>query len=239
MTALYFHGLNIDAERPDWHERDRFVLSKGHACLALYVTLYHAGFYGVDKLNTYLQPNTGLPGHPMHGGAPGIEVSTGSLGHGMSVSVGLALGAKMDARKYRVFAVVGDGESNEGMVWEAAMCAANFELDNLIVVLDRNKYQCSGSSDQIMKLEPVQNKWESFGWEVRNCDGHNMAELVELMGQLPFASGKPSLILANTVKGNGVPFMENNPDWHYRAPSAEELESAIGCLAANCGSGNE
>jgi transketolase len=140
----------------------------------------------------------------------------------------------MDRKNYHTFVVIGDGESNEGMVWEAAMCASHYQLDNLTAILDRNNYQCDGASDNVMKLEPISDKWRAFGWEVRSCDGHNMAELVDLLDQAPFAPGKPSLLLANTVKGKGVSFMESRAEWHYRAPSEKELAEAIACLSAGC-----
>ena len=234
LTALYFHRLNIDPKNPEWENRDRFVLSKGHACQALYVALHHAGFFDEKKLYTFLQPDTGLAGHPFRGGAPGVEVSTGSLGHGMSVSIGLALAAKMDNKKYHIFVLVGDGESNEGIVWEAALAAAHYNLENLTLILDRNNYQCDGFSDNVMKLDPVEDKWKSFGWAVRGCNGHNLEELANLLDIVPFESNKPSAIIARTIKGKGVYFMESNADWHYKAPNEKELEEAFTCLDNSC-----
>ena len=239
MTALYFHRLNLDPENPYWENRDRFILSKGHAVLALYVSLYHAGFIDREKLYTYLQPGTELAGHPIRGKeVPGVEASTGSLGHGFSVAAGFALAAKMDKKSCHTFAVIGDGECNEGSVWETAMVAAHHELDNMTAILDRNHYQCDGYSEVILKLAPLDVKWKGFGWEVRTCDGHNMSELIQLLDQVPFTPGKPSLILANTIKGKGVPFMENSDDWHYRTPLDDDLKSALEILAAqddSCG----
>ena len=178
ITVLYFHRLKIDPKKPEWPERDRFVLSKGHACQALYAALYNAGFFNKKKFYTFLKPDTDLPGHPTRGGALGIEVSTGSLGHGISISIGFALAAKIDKKKYHIFTLIGDGESNEGMVWEAALASAHYKLDNLTVILDRNNYQCDGHSDNVMKLEPVEEKWEGFGWEARTCDGHDIKQII-------------------------------------------------------------
>ena len=233
VTALYFHRLNVDPKDPDWPDRDRFVLSKGHACQALYVALHMAGFFDSEKLHTFLKTDTGLAGHPVRGGAPGVEVSTGSLGQGFSVSIGLALAAKVQKKTYHTFAVIGDGESNEGIVWEGALAAAHYGLDNLTVVLDRNNYQCDGFSDHVMRMDPVDKKWESFGWGVRKCNGHDLRELTGLLDAVPFTPGKPSIVVAKTIKGKGVSFMENNADWHYRAPSPEELAAATAEIEGN------
>lgn len=230
MSALYFHCLRVDPRKPDWPERDRFILSKGHGCLALYVTLCYAGFFDQGELYTFLQPGTSLAGHPISGKLPGVEASTGSLGHGLSIAAGIALAARMDKKDHRTFTVVGDGESNEGMVWEAAMVSAHQHLDNLTAIVDRNGFQCDGCSDNICRLDPVDEKWRSFGWEVKVCDGHKIGELMELLDSVPFAPGKPSLILANTVKGKGVKFMESNGAWHYRTPLDEEVEEALAVL---------
>jgi transketolase len=234
ITVLYFHRLHIDPRNPAWEERDRFILSKGHACQALYVALHQAGFFDKEKLYTFLQPDTGLAGHPTLGGAPGVEASTGSLGQGLSLSVGMALAAKIDDRKHHVFVIIGDGESNEGIVWEAALAASHYKLDNLTAILDRNNYQCDGFSQNVLNLDPVEEKWRSFGWQVHPCDGHSLEALVEALDQVPFSPGKPSLILAHTIKGKGVSYMENNAVWHYRAPSKEEFEVAVADLEASC-----
>jgi transketolase len=234
IAALYFHRLRIDPLNPGWEERDRFILSKGHACQALYVALHQAGFFDKEKLYTFLQPDTGLAGHPILGGAPGIEASTGSLGQGFSLSVGMALAAKVDGRGNHVFVIIGDGESNEGIVWEAALAASHYKLDNLTAVLDRNNYQCDGFSQNVLNIDPIEEKWRSFGWQVQPCDGHNLEALVGALDQVPFASGKPSLILARTVKGKGVSYMESNAAWHYRAPTQEELDLAVADLEASC-----
>jgi len=234
MTALYFHRLRLDPGDPNWPDRDRFVLSKGHACLALYIALHKAGFFDRDKLYTFLKPDTGLAGHPVRGGAPGIEVSTGSLGQGFSVSVGMALGAKMDGLRHHTFVLIGDGESNEGIIWEAALSAAHLKLDNLTGILDRNYFQCDGYSKDVVNLDPLDEKWRSFGWAVETCDGHSIEALIERFDRLPFSKDKPSMIIAQTVKGKGVTFMENSAEWHYRAPNQEEMEKAIAELETGC-----
>jgi len=230
MTVLYFHRLKVDPREPDHPERDRFVLSKGHACLTLYVCLYHAGFIDRDTLYTYLQPGTELAGHPVRGRTPGVEVSSGSLGHGMAVAAGMALAAKMDGHQYHTFTLIGDGESNEGMVWETALIASHRELDNLTVIMDRNRYQCDGYSGVILKLDPVDEKWRSFGWEVQECNGHDVEQLAQLLDEVPFRPGRPSFIVAHTIKGKGVEFMENRDEWHYRTPLDDELTRALKVL---------
>jgi transketolase len=231
-AVLYGHTLRHDSRNPNWDERDRFILSKGHGCLGLYCALYRTGYFGEDTLNRFLQPGIGLGGHPVQGTAPGIEASTGSLGHGMSMAVGLAMAGKMDRRPWRVFTLVGDGESNEGMVWEAAACAAHYKLDNLVCILDRNGYQCDGFAKNVLDMEPMAHKWRAFGWAVAECDGHDVDSLMQTMDRIPFETDKPSLVLARTVKGKGVSFMESNADWHYRAPNEEELERALTELEA-------
>jgi transketolase len=235
-AVLYFHQLRHDPKNPEWPGRDRFILSKGHGCLGLYCALYHAGYFDKELLYRFLQPGEGLGGHPVRGTAPGIEASTGSLGQGFSMAVGLGLAAKMDKESHRVYALIGDGESNEGMVWEAVACAAHFKLDNLICILDRNGYQCDGFAKAVLDMEPMADKWRAFGWEVRECDGHDVADLAQTMERLPFAVGKPSLVLAHTVKGKGVSFMESNAEWHYRAPNPAELERALAELEAGAAS---
>lgn len=234
VTALFFRRLRIDPNNPEWEDRDRFVLSKGHACQALYVALHHRGFFDKEKLLTFLQKDTGLAGHPVRGGAPGVEVSTGSLGQGYSVSIGLALGAKLRKKDFQTFAIIGDGESNEGIVWEGALAAAQYQLDNLTVILDRNNYQCDGYSNNVMKLDPIEDKWTGFGWAVRTCDGHNMEQIVDMLDDVPFEKGKPSLLLAYTTKGKGVDFMESSAAWHYRAPTQDQFDEAVAQLERGC-----
>lgn len=230
MTVLYFRHMRVDPEDPNCEARDRFILSKGHGCLGLYSTLYCRGYMSKEKLYTFLEAGSGLPGHPLLGGAPGVEASTGSLGHGISMSVGMAMSAKMDNKTHRIYCLVGDGECNEGIVWEAAMLAAHHKLDNLVCIVDRNGYQCDGFSKDILDLGAMDEKWRSFGWEVKVCDGHSIEELVETFDLIPFAKAKPSLVVANTVKGKGVDFMQSSAAWHYRAPEGQECESALSQL---------
>ena len=234
VTVLYFYQMKHDPKNPNLPDRDRFILSKGHGCLGQYCTLYHAGYFDLEKLQTFLEPNSGLGGHPTHGTCPGIEVSSGSLGHGFSMAVGMAMAAKMDKKTYNIYSLIGDGENNEGMVWEAALCAAQQKLDNLVLIVDRNGFQCDGFSKDILDLEPLDKKWESFGWSVKNCDGHDIASLIDVFDQVPFEVGKPSVIIAKTVKGKGVSFMENSAVWHYRAPKGEEIEQALSELENGC-----
>ena len=235
LTVLYFHTMRIDPNNPDDPGRDRFVLSKGHGSIGLYCALHQRGYFDHDKLYSFLQPGSGLGGHPLREGAPGVELSTGSLGHGMSMAVGMAMAAQMDRKEHRVFVLIGDGESNEGIVWEAAALAAHRKLDNLICVLDRNNYQCDGFSKDILDMNPLAEKWRAFGWEVIECQGHDIQSILKGLAKLPFAPGKPSLLLAHTVKGKGVSFMESSADWHYRAPKKDELEKAMAEIDKNCG----
>ena len=222
LTALYFHILKIDPGNPQWEERDRFILSKGHGCETLYVLLANKGYFEKDLLNTYLKFNTRLAGHPNMHKLPGIEVSTGSLGQGFSISVGIAMHGKMVKSDYRVFSMVGDGEINEGQVWEAAMCAGHYKLDNLIGIIDRNNLQNDGWTTDIMTTEPLKDKWESFGWSVREIDGHDMEQIVSTFEQVPFTRGKPSMVIARTVKGKSAPSIENKYNKHYIQISEED-----------------
>lgn len=226
LIALYFRIMKIDPANPKWPERDRFILSKGHGAVGFFTTLCLRGFFSKDVLMTFRQDNSILGGHPDMQKVPGVEMSTGSLGHGLSVGVGMALGAKLDGMKHRVFVLVGDGESQEGSIWEAAMAAPQHKLDNLTVILDRNRIQQSNFTDEIVSIEPCADKWKAFRWEVREIDGHNMAEIVDALQSVPFKQGKPSLILSHSVKGKGVSFMENTQAWHGGAPKGELAEKA-------------
>lgn len=222
ITTLYFEVMKIDPKNPSWEERDRFILSKGHSSIALYTVLHMCGFFSHEVLLTFRQDNSILCGHPDMHKVPGVEMSTGALGHGLSIGVGLAMAAKMDKKSHKVFVLMGDGETQEGSVWEAAMSASHYKLDNLIGIVDRNKIQINGFTEETMALEPYSSKWESFGWQVQEIDGHNIAEIVSTFKKVPLKKNKPSLIIANTVKGKGISFMENNLIWHGKALKGED-----------------
>lgn len=227
LAVLYFKVLSIDPRKPRARNRDRFILSKGHACAALYATLALRGFFSEKILDEYCKDGGRLPGHSTRHCVPGVEVSTGSLGHGLSMAVGMALAAKYDKLDYRVFALLGDGECNEGAVWEAIMFAGNKKLDNLIAIVDYNKIQSFGRVKEINNLEPFADKWRSFGWEAREADGHDVEELARLLNAVPFRPGKPNVLIAHTIKGKGVSFMENELKWHYKSPDKKELACAL------------
>ncbi len=227
MTALYFDVMNVDPHNPRWNDRDRFILSKGHSSIGLYAILHLRGFTSKETLLTFRQDNSTLPGHPDMHKMTGIEMSTGSLGHGLSVGAGLATAAKIDGRRHRVFVLMGDGETQEGSIWEAAMFASHHKLDNLVGIVDRNMIQIDGFTEDILALEPYRAKWESFGWHVVEIDGHNFEEISKGLKGAPFASGRPTLVLAHTVKGKGISFMENNPAWHGGGLKGEYADMAL------------
>jgi len=227
LAVLYTKTLRIDPKRPDWAERDRFVLSKGHACAALYAVLAERGFFPKEWLDDFYQDGTRLAGHATHAGVPGVELSTGSLGHGLAVACGMALAGKRDGSSYRVFALLSDGECDEGSVWEAALFAPHHRLDNLIVLVDYNKIQSLGTVKEVLDLEPFAAKWEAFGWAVREIDGHDVKQIERVLTAIPCEPGKPTCIIAHTVKGKGVSFMENKLLWHYRAPDNDEMAKAL------------
>lgn len=231
LAVLYHAVLRIDPERPDDPARDRFILSKGHAALALYAVLAQRGYFTSDQLATFGQAGTMLGGHPDMHKAPGVEASTGALGHGLGFGLGMAMAGKLDRKDYRVFVLVGDGECQEGSIWEAAMLAAQRRLDNLTVILDYNRLQALGRIDEIVGLEPLDAKWRAFGWEVQQVDGHSVAELLDVLDNVPFAKGRPNMVIANTVKGKGISFMEDVPIWHFRLPSTDEMQEACAELA--------
>jgi transketolase len=231
LVTLYFSVLRVDPSRPNDPERDRFILSKGHAAAALYTTLAHRGFIPMDQLNTFAQPLSALNGHPDRKKVPGVETNTGPLGHGLPVAVGAALAAKLQDGGWRVFALTGDGELQEGSNWEAAMSAAHYKLDNLTVIVDRNRLQQGDWTEQTMHLEPLADKWRAFGWSVLEVDGHNIAQLLDTFARLPFEPGKPNCVIAHTHKGQGVSFMRDKAAWHHKIPSADELATAIEELA--------
>lgn len=231
LTALYYRIMKIDQQNPKWAERDRFIASKGHSVESLWCILADLGFFPKEELGTFSQFGTRLIGHP-NNKVPGIEMNTGALGHGLAISVGMALAAKRDGKSYRVFCLMGDGEQAEGSVWEAAMAGPHFKLDNLVGIIDRNRLQISGSTEEVMGLEPLEEKWAAFGWNVVSIDGNDMESLVEAFGAVPTVPGKPTLVMANTVKGKGVSFAENVPAWHHHVPNDTELSQALAELSA-------
>ena len=236
VTALYFGGfLRFDPEKPDWEDRDRFILSKGHGVPVQYAALAEAGMLPVEELRTLRRIDSRLQGHPVLGTAPGIEASTGSLGQGLSIGLGMALAARIDRKDWLVYVLLGDGECQEGQVWEAAMAAGHHQPNNLIAIVDYNKFQLDGAISEIIGLEPFADKWRAFGWETREIDGHDLGQVVEALDWAG-RQGKPACIIAHTIKGKGVSFMENNNAYHGVAPSEEELARALrelkGTLAA-------
>jgi transketolase len=235
LTALYFGIMRIDPKRPAWEDRDRFVLSKGHASPVLYATLARRGYFSVNELMGFRKLGSMLQGHPDMKGTPGVDMTTGSLGQGLAVANGMALAAKLDGRDYRVYVLLGDGEIQEGMVWEAAMAAAHYKLDNLIAFLDHNGLQIDGPNRQVMTVEPVKDKWQAFGWQVFEIDGHSFEDIADAVKRAKQVKGRPCMVIAKTVKGKGVSFMENVADWHGKAPSGEEAKRALDELEVVCG----
>ena len=226
FTYLYFAEMRVDPENPKWADRDRFVLSKGHCCPSLYAVLALKGFFGWEELTQLRHVGAMLQGHPDMKGTPGIDMSTGSLGQGISAACGMALAAKLDKKDYRVYTVLGDGETEEGQVWEAAMFAAHHKLDNLVVIVDQNGLQIDGPVEQVAGIEPLDEKFEAFGFEVMKIDGHDFAQIKDALDRARLIKGKPTAILAKTVKGKGVSFMENQVGWHGVAPNKEQYVAA-------------
>lgn len=229
LTALYFGDvLSYDSSCPEWKDRDKLIMSKGHGSLAIYSVLAMAGFFPCEDLSGFCQPGSVFGGEPKLGDIPGIEATTGSLGHGLSFAVGVAMAHKIDKIKSRIYVILGDGECQEGSVWEAVMSAAHHKLNNITVILDNNKLQAMGTLDEILSLEPFAGKWREFGWETAEVDGHDILKIKdELLKDKQSKSENPRLIIANTVKGKGISFMERIPIWHYRMPNAEELEQLL------------
>ena len=225
-SALYFEIMNIDPKNPKKDDRDRFILSKGHSVETLYAVLVAAGFFSDEILRTYSHFNSILAGHPTKK-IPGIELNSGALGHGLSVGVGMALAAKMDQKQYRTFVLMGDGEQGEGSIYEAAMSASHYKLDNIVAIIDRNTLQISGKTEDVMSLEPLRERWESFGWEVSEVDGNNMEAVVKSFKSLNHTNLRPKLIIAHTTKGCGISFMEKIAKWHHGIPNTEQFDEAI------------
>jgi transketolase len=227
IVTLYETQLNVDPKNPRWPDRDRFVLAKGHGAPALYWMLAEKGFFAKAELDNFRQLGSMLQGHPDMKKTPGVDMSTGSLGQGLSAAIGMALAARMDGKKYHTWAVLGDGELDEGQVWESAAFASFNKVTNLTAIVDWNRVQLDGTVDEILGMDPVPDKWRSFGWNVIECDGHDVASLLEAYGQAKAEKDRPSVILAHTVKGKGVSFMEGKCAWHGAPPNAEQYKQAI------------
>lgn len=227
LAVLYEKILRLDPTQPDWIERDRFILSKGHACAGLYAVLAERGFFPESWLEEFCVDGGRLAGHATHIGVPGVEVSTGSLGHGLALACGMALVGKRENRPFRVFTMLSDGECDEGSTWEAALFAPFHRLDNLVSIVDYNKIQSLGAVKEVLDLNPLAAKWQSFGWSVLEIDGHDIAQIEDAFRTIPAQSGSPTCIIAHTIKGKGVSFMENKLLWHYRSPDQGELRLAL------------
>lgn len=228
ITVLYFYKMRHDPKNPEWKDRDRFVLSKGHAAPVLYAALAECGYFPIKYLETLRQIGSSLQGHPDMLSLAGIEMTTGSLGQGLSAAIGMTLAGRIDKKDYRVYCMIGDGESQEGQIWEAAMAAGHHKLDKLIVILDHNKFQIDGKVEDIKGIQPIKSKWEAFRWHViDNVDGHNIKSIIEALEKAEKIRAKPTIIIAETVKGKGISFMEWKNEFHGRAPTKEELEKAL------------
>ena len=227
LAVLYFNQMNIDEKNPQAKERDRLVLSKGHTSPALYSVLALRGFFDLEELKTFRNINSILQGHPDMKNIPGVDASTGSLGQGLSIANGMALASKMDSEGVRVYCICGDGEIEEGQIWEAAMTSSHYKLDNLCVIVDNNNLQIDGEVSQVMNIYPIDEKFKSFGFEVINIDGHNIEEIIQAFEQAKKVKGKPTAIIANTIKGKGVSFMENKAEWHGKATNEEQYRQAM------------
>ncbi|NMC77438.1 MAG: transketolase [Candidatus Methanofastidiosa archaeon] len=232
ITSLYFHVMAHDPKNPFWEGRDRFILSKGHACPALYAALAESGYFDKSELKNLRKPECLLQGHPCTK-TPGVEISTGSLGQGLSIATGIALGLRLDGSSSRVFALLGDGELQSGQVWEAMMAAPNFKLGNLTAIIDRNKLQIDGPTEKVMALEPLKDKLQAFNWKVYEIDGHNFKEIIDTINEGLKITDKPKVIIAHTVKGKGVSFMQNNVSFHGKAPTDDEFKIAMKELEAS------
>lgn len=233
LTALYFEKMNIDPKNPKWEERDRFVLSKGHAAPVLYAALANKGYFPKEELDKLRKIDNMLQGHPDMKSTPGVDMTTGSLGQGIAAANGMALAGKLDGKDYKVYVLLGDGEAQEGLVWEAAMLSSHYKLDNMVVFLDYNGLQIDGTNEEVMRIDPIGDKFKSFGWHVVEIDGHSFEEIFNALDEVEKVKDKPSIIIAQTVKGKGVSFMENQVGWHGNAPSKEEAIKAIEELEGN------
>ncbi len=227
VVALYYHVMRHRPERPDWPERDRFVLSKGHCAPVAYAVLADLSYFPAQDLARFRRPGSHLQGHPYQPKTPGIEASTGTLGLGLSTALGMALGAKLRHESHFYFVLCGDGELQEGQIWEAALFGSKYRLDNVIAFVDRNRRQTDGDTEEVMPLDPLQSKWLAFGWNVFEIDGHDFKQILEVIERAKSAVGKPTMIIANTIKGKGISFMENRDEWHSGAPNPEQWQQAL------------
>lgn len=232
VAVLYFKTMRVDPTRPEWTERDRFILSKGHSCPAVYAALAMKGYFSEAYLKTFRQNGTILGGHPDMRKISGIDMTAGSLGHGLSVGLGMALAGKLNSQDYKVYVLLGDGELQEGQIWEAAMAAAHYKLENLVAIVDRNNLQIDGPTERVLSLGELKKKWEAFGWTVREVDGHDHEALIEVFDKIPFDNERPNLVLAATVKGKGISFMEDQVEWHGKGLTPELTAVALAELEA-------
>ncbi|HDH06134.1 MAG TPA: transketolase [Nitrospirae bacterium] len=226
-VAIYFSKMSFNPDNPKWENRDRFILSKGHAAPLLYAIMAEAGYFPMETINNLRKVESPLQGHPCCKHIPGIEVSTGSLGQGLSVANGMALGLRLDNNPAKVYCIMGDGETQEGQIWEAAMTSAHYKIDNLCAVVDNNELQIDGPVEEVMGIQPIHDKWEAFGWHVISIDGHDMEEILKALDEAESVKGKPTVIIANTTKGKGVSFFEDKVEYHGVAPSQEEFDKAV------------
>ncbi len=227
LTVLYFNQMNIDEKNPKWEDRDRLILSKGHCSPALYSCLANRGFFDAQKLKTFRNIDSNLQGHPDINKVPGVDMTSGSLGQGLSVANGMAIAGKMNNKDYRVYCVVGDGEIEEGQIWEAAMTSNKYKLDNLCLIVDNNNLQIDGTIEEVMSSYPIDEKFKSFGFQIINVDGHNIQEIIDAFEVAKNVKGKPTCIIAKTIKGKGISFMENQVGWHGKAPNDDEYKIAM------------
>ena len=227
LTALYFHHLRVDPDVPRWRDRDRLVFSKGHACAMLYTCMAYRGFFPPDELMTFRALDSRLQGHPERQKLPGIEVPAGPLGHGVSIGAGMALAARMDRRRTNTYVILGDGELNAGVVWEGALVAAKYKLDNLVAIVDYNGVQQTGTTTDVMPTEPIADKWKSFGWHTIEIHGHNMAQILDALDEADEVHGAPTVIIGRSTKGKGVSFMEGNCYWHGSPPTEQQFAAAM------------
>jgi transketolase len=231
-VSVYWGSFRLDPSAPLAPDRDRFILSKGHAAPALYACLARRGYFPMDELKRFNQPGSALPEQPSPGSLPGVEAATGSLGHGLSLGLGMALASRIQGHAFRVVVLLSDGECNEGTVWEAALFAAAQKLDNVTVLIDFNRWQATDRSTEVMAIEPLADKWRAFGWSAADVDGHDIAEIRSSLATVPFQAGRPTAIIGHTVKGRGISFMEDDNNWHYRIPDESELRAALAELGA-------